>query len=158
MTKIPCRFRSSGFPGGMSDDRIDGVVSIWISVHLAKGSFLSRVGEHIESHVFSAYIIKAFTEKLSQDFCTIAKFANYCGISEKKLQRLLSHEGTSFSKILDDYRRTSAFQLLPQRQLPIHNIASQLGYSSSTAFNTACKRWYSKSPTQLRAEFKRQGR
>ena len=126
--------------------------------HLAKGSFLSGVGEHIESHVFSAYIIKAFNEKLSQDFCTIAKFANYCGISEKKLQRLLSHEGTSFSKILDDYRRTSAFQLLPQRQLPIHNIASQLGYFSSTAFNTACKRWYSKSPTQLRAEFKRQGR
>ena len=102
--------------------------------------------------VFTTYVLEVFDEKLSSDFNTIDKYAAHFGVSEKKLQRLLSYEGTSFSKVLDNHRENQAYKLLSVSRMPISVIANKLGYSSSASFNTACKRWFSKSPSQMRRE------
>ena len=89
-------------------------------------------------------------EQLSPQCNTIDRYANAMDISTKKLQRLLSEEGTSFSKVLNDYRAQRSMELLEKTSLPMQTIAKKLGYSSSEAFNTACKRWYHHSPRTLR--------
>ncbi|MBL8845828.1 MAG: helix-turn-helix transcriptional regulator [Hyphomicrobium zavarzinii] len=70
--------------------------------------------------------------------------------SEKKLQRLLSHEGTSFSAILDDVRRAMAVRLLSDTEAPISRIAGLLAYSTPGPFTLAFKRWTGVSPRVFR--------
>ena len=71
-------------------------------------------------------------------------------ISEKKLQRLLKEENTSFSAVLNDVRRSSATRLLLESNISITRLARMLDYGSVESFNTACQRWYGFSPRQIR--------
>ena len=102
--------------------------------------------------IFTHYVLDVMDEKLTRDFSSIDNYAKHFGISQKKLQRLLSYEGTSFSQILDNYRKDKACKLLGTQGRSISKIAEELGYASSKTFNTACKRWFSKSPSQLRRD------
>lgn len=71
-------------------------------------------------------------------------------ISEKKLQRLLREENTTFSAILNDVRRNTATRLLQGSEIPITRIARMLDYGSVESFNAACQRWHKLSPRQVR--------
>lgn len=71
-------------------------------------------------------------------------------ISQKKLQRLLKEEGTSFSAVLNDVRRASATRLLLESNISITRLAHMLDYGSVESFNTACQRWHGSSPRQIR--------
>lgn len=95
-------------------------------------------------------LIKVIENNLSAHHCSLTKHSAIMGISPKKLQRLLRDEGTSFSQVLEKFRACKAFHLLHETNLPIKTIAINLGYSSSESFNTACKRWFQKSPRQMR--------
>jgi len=72
--------------------------------------------------------------------------AQTLNISVKKMQRLLKEEGTHFSDIRDQVRREITNRLLFESNLTITHLATLLDYSSSEAFNTACKRWFGVSP------------
>lgn len=83
--------------------------------------------------------------------CRITDVAKAMGIGEKKLQRLLREEGTTFSAVLDDVRRSSATRLLLESNISITRLARMLDYSGIESFNTACRRWYNLSPRQVRS-------
>lgn len=104
----------------------------------------------VEKQSVTIFLRQHLSEQLGPNFSTIDQFSAEMGMSTKKLQRLLSEEGTSFSKALNEYRANQATELLGQTGLPLNIIASKLGYSSGEAFNTACKRWYKLSPRNLR--------
>jgi len=76
--------------------------------------------------------------------------AQTLNISLKKMQRLLQEEGTHFSDIRDKVRREITNRLLYESDLTITHLATLLDYSSSEAFNTACKRWFGVSPRKHR--------
>lgn len=76
--------------------------------------------------------------------------AGSMGISPKKLQRLLAHEETSFSDVLDQTRRAMACRMLAQTGVPISSVAGLLEYSSATAFTLAFKRWMGLTPSEYR--------
>jgi AraC-like DNA-binding protein len=97
-------------------------------------------------------LIKSFENNLSANDYSLTKHSAIMGISPKKLQRLLRDEGTSFSQVLENFRACKALQLLHETNLPIKTIATNLGYSSSESFNTACKRWFQKSPRRMRQD------
>ena len=80
----------------------------------------------------------------------IGNVANAMGVSEKKLQRLLREEGTTFSTVLDDVRRSCATRLLLESNISITRLARMLDYSGIESFNTACQRWHGLSPSQVR--------
>ena len=80
----------------------------------------------------------------------IGNVANAMGVSEKKLQRLLREEGTTFSAVLDDVRRTTATRLLLESNISIIRLARMLDYSGIESFNMACQRWHGLSPRQFR--------
>jgi len=80
--------------------------------------------------------------------------AKILDISPKKLQRLLSEEGVTYTDILAKVRKGMAKRLLLESDISISHLAVLLDYSSNEAFNKACKRWVGISPKQYRKKLR----
>ncbi|HEY5855464.1 MAG TPA: AraC family transcriptional regulator [Aldersonia sp.] len=79
---------------------------------------------------------------------TLVGVAREMAIHPRVLQRRLAEAGTTFEKILDDVRRTTALTLSTEG-LQVAQIASALGYSEQSSYTRACRRWFGQSPRQL---------
>jgi AraC-like DNA-binding protein len=77
---------------------------------------------------------------------SVAQIARLLSLSERTLQRRLQQEGTSFAEILDSTRREMATAYL-RRGLALPEVSDLLGYSDTTAFHHAFRRWTGQSPT-----------
>lgn len=78
--------------------------------------------------------------------------ARELGLSQRTLHRKLKLEGTSYSKILRELRREKALQFLSgDSNMPLQEIAHRVGFSDATAFSRAVKRWYGKTPGEIRS-------
>ena len=71
-------------------------------------------------------------------------------VSPRTLYRRLDSLNTSFSSELDEARKTRALTLVTTSNQSMLTIARSLGFSSSSAFARAFKRWYQSSPQQTR--------
>jgi AraC-like DNA-binding protein len=72
------------------------------------------------------------------------------GMSAATLRRRLIEQGTHYRIIVEQIRRDSALHKLENPQLPIAEIAAELGYSHLSAFDRAFRRWYGRSPREYR--------
>ena len=86
---------------------------------------------------------------LVRGHCTLAATARVLGTSARTLQRRLQAEGTSFGELVEALRRELAEAYLAQ-DIPIQEIAWQLGYTSPSAFHHAFKRWTGMTPERAR--------
>jgi AraC-like DNA-binding protein len=77
---------------------------------------------------------------------SIDTLARSMGMSTRSLNRHLKKEQSAYRDILCDIRRYLATQYLEQPHLSIIEIAFRLGYSDSSNFTRAFKRWYGVSP------------
>lgn len=68
------------------------------------------------------------------------------------LQRRLREAGLSFSQLVENTRRELALHYLRQPQRPISELAPMLGYSETSAFSRAFRRWFGVSPRQWRSD------
>lgn len=71
-------------------------------------------------------------------------------LSAPTLQRKLREQGSSFTQVVDQTRQALARQYLRDGQLSISQLAPLLGYSETSAFSRAFKRWFGVSPRQWR--------
>jgi AraC-like DNA-binding protein len=71
-------------------------------------------------------------------------------LHRRTLSRRLHDQGTSFQRILDEVRFETACQLLEKTRLPLTEIAASLGYSESSAFSRAFRRWAGAAPSLKR--------
>jgi AraC-like DNA-binding protein len=69
------------------------------------------------------------------------------GLSGASLQRRLREQNLSYSALIDQVRRELALHYL-RRRLPITELAPLLGYSETSAFSRAFRRWFATSPRQ----------
>lgn len=76
--------------------------------------------------------------------------ATALGIAPATLRRRLREEGQSYSAIKDDLRNRRAQALLRQTELPVADIAADLGYSEPGAFHRAFRKWNDRSPGAYR--------
>ena len=76
--------------------------------------------------------------------------ADALGLHERTLHRRLLSAGTSFRRELDRVRESLSIQLLGSTSLPVCEIATSLGYSDSSGFIRAFRRWTGYSPTGWR--------
>jgi AraC-like DNA-binding protein len=83
---------------------------------------------------------------------TTAVIARKLHVSTRTLARRLEEEGTSFKDVLDDLRFRMAQQYLGGQDLDIGEIAFMLGFSESSAFFRAFKRWTGQTPLAYRRE------
>lgn len=90
------------------------------------------------------------TSMIGTGHTDLPSIASAMEVSPKKLQRLLSAEGTSFSSVVESVREKLALEYLSQPAIQIGQIASLLGYSGNAAFTLAFRKWTGTSPMQWR--------
>jgi AraC-like DNA-binding protein len=72
------------------------------------------------------------------------------GVSRRTLARRLAEEGVTYSEVLNDLRLSLGQRYLEEPQISITEVAWLLGFSETSAFDRAFKRWTGKSPKQSR--------
>ncbi|HEX8592644.1 MAG TPA: AraC family transcriptional regulator [Pseudomonas sp.] len=77
--------------------------------------------------------------------------AQTLGLCDWTLQRRLREHGVSFTQLVDQIRQESAMAHLKQQHLSVTQLATLLGYSETSAFSRAFKRWFGISPRQWRS-------
>lgn len=82
---------------------------------------------------------------------TQAEVAEALDMATRTLQRRLEADGTAFSAVLDDVRRSRAELLLMQPNLSVSEVAYLLGYSEPRAFHRSFRRWTGASAGAWRA-------
>ena len=95
-------------------------------------------------------IRREIERQLSVSEVRIDTIARSAGVSTRTLQRHLRKDGETFSKIVEEIRRDSAFRLLRERKYDLSVVAKRLGYSDSAHFSRAFRRWTGGTPSQYR--------
>lgn len=110
-----------------------------------------RIEKHpIAKQTISMLVAESLPSILGVNGSDILNVANTLDLHPKKLQRLLSEEGTSYSQILDEVRKNIAIRILAESDISIIRLAKMLDYSSDRSFTTAAKRWLGMSATEYR--------
>jgi AraC-like DNA-binding protein len=73
-------------------------------------------------------------------------------MSGRSLQRKLQEQGSSFQKLHDEFRHHAALKLLANKDLSLLDISLQLGFSESSTFYRAFKRWQDLTPGEYRQQ------
>jgi AraC-like DNA-binding protein len=68
----------------------------------------------------------------------------------RTLQRYLDAEHTSFDALRDGVQRELAQRYLCETHIPMTQLAGMLGYAEQSVLTRACRRWFGKTPSQLR--------
>ena len=80
----------------------------------------------------------------------MADVARALSLSERSLQRRLSDSGQSYTAIANAAAAATARRLLEQQLLSIKQTAHEMGFSESSSFHRAFKRWTGKTPSVFR--------
>ena len=99
----------------------------------------------IEHDHLSLQVRRELVELLPIGDASQRSVAKRIGVSARGLQRRLAREGTSYQKILDETRSTLALEYLGNG-FDVQRVAFMLGFSDSSAFAKAFRRWFSVSP------------
>lgn len=94
-------------------------------------------------------------QRLAEGEPTLAEIAASLHVSTRSLQRHLGTEGKTFQEVLDDARRDLAKQWLSGsagKLRSLTELALILGFSSSSAFSRAFRRWFGMTPGQAARE------
>ena len=81
------------------------------------------------------------------------QIASLFSMREHTLSRRLQASGTSFQELVDECRCEIAQQMLRDTSLNVAQISTSLGYSRSSAFIRAFRRWTDSTPAKWRATY-----
>jgi AraC-like DNA-binding protein len=104
---------------------------------------------------WSARTAAQVRRRLAEGEPTLAEIAHGLHVSTRSLQRHLGGEGKRFQEILDEVRRDLARQWLSGsagKLRSLTELALLLGFSSSSAFSRAFRRWFGMTPGQAARE------
>ncbi|GAK84161.1 transcriptional regulator AraC family [Vibrio ponticus] len=102
--------------------------------HIAQSSILYKVNNVLQNKEVNTISLESVAAELH--------------ISPRTLNRRLQQEGVSFRRLYDKYRLEQSLKMLNQDNLSVTYIAHELGFSDSSAFSRAFKRWTGESPKQ----------
>jgi len=78
--------------------------------------------------------------------------ADQLGFTPRTLQRKLQELNTSHNELVDQMRRQLAMRYLRERNMAICEVAYLLGFSESSSFHRAFKRWTGLTPKEYRKD------
>jgi AraC-like DNA-binding protein len=105
---------------------------------------------------FAERVREQIFDDLSHPDLSLDRAAAKLRMSRSTFKRRLADEGWSYSKLVDDTRRTVALDYL-HRGLRIHEVAFMVGYRNFSAFHRAFRRWTDLSPAEYRRRQDRSG-
>lgn len=80
---------------------------------------------------------------------TMQAVARSLGLGERSLRRALATDGLRFRELLDDARKREAARLLALHDRTLSEISDATGFSDTSAFSHACRRWFGACPSAL---------
>ncbi|MBA8928315.1 AraC-like DNA-binding protein [Kutzneria viridogrisea] len=96
----------------------------------------------------SARVRHALARGLRRGVPSLEQVATRLAMSVATLRRRLSEDGVSFRALREEVLREEAVASLREGREPVHELARRLGFSESSAFRRAFKRWTGLSPGQ----------
>jgi len=81
---------------------------------------------------------------------SLERVADQLNLTPRTLQRKLQELGASHHEVLEQMRRQLAIQYLRERDMAICEVAYLLGFSESSSFHRAFKRWTGLTPKEFR--------
>ena len=108
--------------------------------------YLAKLDQKHITHKVKATIV----DQLPSGSVTNETVARALFMSPRKLQRKLQRAETTFNALLNEIRQELACQYLREEETSITEIAFLLGFSESSAFSRAFKRWMGVSPAKYR--------
>ena len=93
----------------------------------------------------------AVLARLEAGDTNLPEVADAVGLSARTLQRRLADAGTSLREVVDEARHEQALEELAKDDATITDIAFLLGFSETSAFDRAFRRWTGKAPAEWRA-------
>ncbi|MEC3909384.1 AraC family transcriptional regulator [Sphingobium sp. CR2-8] len=130
------------FPSYLLDHQVNGRNSA--ALMLAE-NYLAQNGNNLP---LIEYVRETIHRLMKLEQAALVPVADAMSMHPRVLQRRLAEVGMSFEDILDDVRRSKAWQLSTSN-LQVSQIATLLGYSEQSSYARACKRWYGETPKQL---------
>ena len=88
--------------------------------------------------------------QLQTGYIQIEVTAEAAGISVRSIQRRLTEEGLSYSRLVDQVRFKLAVDRLKEPTMQLEDIAFELGYSKPGNFTRAFQRWAGVTPSEYR--------
>lgn len=98
----------------------------------------------------------AITKRLASNKVTLLAVAYDVGMPERTLRRHLAQNNVTFRELLQTQRMRRACQLLESRaNIPLEQLAEQLGYADAASFGRAFKSWKGVSPRRYASDLAR---
>lgn len=96
-------------------------------------SLTSRIREVLKAHI-------------GEEMPTLNDVAARLYLSPQTLRRRLAAEGKSYQTVKDSLRRDAAIHLLLRPELTLEDVAQQVGFSETSTFHRAFKKWTGVTP------------
>ena len=84
--------------------------------------------------------------KIGEEMPTLNDVASMLYLSPQTLRRRLAAEGKSYQGVKDALRRDAAIHLLLNPELTLEDVAQQVGFSETSTFHRAFKKWTGVTP------------
>jgi AraC-like DNA-binding protein len=110
----------------------------------------SRLFSRSSYYISHADRVRHIIEESTGLTCTADSIAALTGMSRQTLRRRLRDENTSLTSIKDDVRRQVAMTSLSKGEETISALSQRLGFSETSAFTRAFRRWTGVAPTHYR--------
>lgn len=94
---------------------------------------------------------KSVRARLFRGAPTATAVAQSLGLGQRTFQRRLAELGRSFAEVLEDTRRMMAEDLLADPSISLAEVAYLLGYTETTSFYRAFRRWHDTTPAAPQA-------
>src|SRR6185295_12787423 len=134
--------------------------SSFLSLPIAKAdaSLCALLDRHAEEllakfppqHSLVDQVRSIITAELRGGDPSLEHVADKLSLTPRTLQRKLQDLGTSHNEMLDQMRRQLAMRYLREREMAICEVAYLLGFSESSSFHRAFKRWTGVTPKEFR--------
>jgi AraC-like DNA-binding protein len=85
------------------------------------------------------------------NFPSAREMAGRLGLSVRTLHRRLTEEGQHYQGIVDEVRSALAIEFLRNTTLSVEEVACRVGFTESSNFRKAFRRWTGQSPARFRA-------
>lgn len=120
---------------------------------LANEARFQRIGEHaaelrqrVLAEMSVAEQLKGQVRAALPRVLTMTEAAANLGVSERSLRRRLAEEALRFGELVDNVQRERARELLQMGDRTIKEIAAALGFSRTSGFIRAYRRWTGNAP------------
>lgn len=104
----------------------------------------------VANETYTQKVTRIIIKEMRGELPSIEKVAQELKISARSLQMHLKNEATSFSQIIVEIRKDMAIHYLKSHSISIDEIAYILGFSESSAFHRAFKKWTFMTPGEFR--------